>query len=250
MYSRIPVPGAVWKDGMPRYTMGFFPWVGICIGVLHYLIYRFLPVPAPALVLILAVLPLVVTGGIHVDGFMDTADAFHSYGDREKKLEILSDPHIGAFAVIRILILAGLYLAALVVLIWDSSWKELRNEALLCVSGSFILSRAASGMLMLILPAARKDGMAADMKTGSPVKVNMVLLGVQGIAVITAGVIISPLIMTMGVLAALLTTVWFLFGKVRALGGITGDLCGWYLCVTECGMLCSMAAICRILAGV
>ena len=87
MYSRIPVPGAVWKDGMPRYTMGFFPWVGIFIGVLHYLIYRFLPVPAPALVLILAVLPLVVTGGIHVDGFMDTADAFHSYGDREKNAD-------------------------------------------------------------------------------------------------------------------------------------------------------------------
>ena len=43
---------------------------------------------------------LLVTGGIHMDGYMDTMDALHSYGNREKKLEILKDSHIGAFAVI------------------------------------------------------------------------------------------------------------------------------------------------------
>ena len=43
---------------------------------------------------------LLITGGIHIDGYMDTMDAVHSYGDREKKLEILKDSHIGAFAVI------------------------------------------------------------------------------------------------------------------------------------------------------
>ena len=45
-------------------------------------------------------IPFLVTGGIHMDGFMDTMDAVHSYGDRTKKLEILKDPHLGAFAVI------------------------------------------------------------------------------------------------------------------------------------------------------
>ena len=43
---------------------------------------------------------LLVTGGIHLDGFMDTTDARSSYGDREKKLAILKDSHVGAFAVI------------------------------------------------------------------------------------------------------------------------------------------------------
>lgn len=43
---------------------------------------------------------LLITGGIHIDGYMDTMDAVHSYGNREKKLEILKDSHIGAFAVI------------------------------------------------------------------------------------------------------------------------------------------------------
>ena len=41
-------------------------------------------------------------GGFHADGFLDVSDSLCSYGSREKKLEILKDPHIGAFAVIRL----------------------------------------------------------------------------------------------------------------------------------------------------
>ena len=49
-----------------------------------------------------ALIPVWITGGIHLDGYADTCDALSSYGDREKKLEILKDPHCGAFAVIRL----------------------------------------------------------------------------------------------------------------------------------------------------
>ena len=48
----------------------------------------------------MALIPVIVSGGIHLDGFADTVDALSSYGDREKKLEILKDPNTGAFAVI------------------------------------------------------------------------------------------------------------------------------------------------------
>ena len=62
---------------------------------------------------VLAAVPLLVTGGIHMDGFLDTCDARASWGDREKKLEILKDSHTGAFAVISgvlyLLLLAGVY---------------------------------------------------------------------------------------------------------------------------------------------
>lgn len=54
-------------------------------------------------------IPFLVTGGIHMDGFMDTMDAVHSYGDRTKKLEILKDPHLGAFAVICAVVYLLLY---------------------------------------------------------------------------------------------------------------------------------------------
>lgn len=44
-------------------------------------------------------MPLLVTGGIHIDGFSDTMDALSSHAERQKKLEIMDDPHIGAFGV-------------------------------------------------------------------------------------------------------------------------------------------------------
>lgn len=51
-------------------------------------------------------IPLLVTGGIHMDGYMDTVDALSSHQSVEKKLEILKDPNAGAFAVIY----CGIYL--------------------------------------------------------------------------------------------------------------------------------------------
>ena len=48
----------------------------------------------------LVLVPVIVTGGIHVDGLLDTSDALSSWRDREKRLEILKDSHAGAFAVI------------------------------------------------------------------------------------------------------------------------------------------------------
>lgn len=57
--------------------------------------------------------PLIITGGFHVDGFMDTMDALHSYQPRERKLEILKDSHIGAFSVIKLAEFGLIYVAAL-----------------------------------------------------------------------------------------------------------------------------------------
>ena len=63
--------------------------------------------------LIGAAIPLMISGGFHVDGYMDTMDAFHSYQSREKKLEILKDSHIGAFAAIMLALYYMIDIAAI-----------------------------------------------------------------------------------------------------------------------------------------
>ena len=101
IYSKIPVPQFAWKEEDMRYTLCFFPWVGAVIGLCFLLWNRFAGVygiPSTARAAVGAVLPLAISGGFHADGFMDTMDALHSYRDRERKLEILKDSHIGAFA--------------------------------------------------------------------------------------------------------------------------------------------------------
>ena len=59
------------------------------------------------LAVILTVIPVFVTGGIHVDGLLDTSDALSSWQERTRRLEILKDSHAGAFAIITAFILSS-----------------------------------------------------------------------------------------------------------------------------------------------
>ena len=104
MYSKIPVPAVEWKEENMKYAMCFFPVVGVAVGILQYLAAAVLlgltDCGAVLFSAVMTLIPVLVTGGIHLDGFADTTDAIASWGSKEKKLEILKDPHTGAFAVI------------------------------------------------------------------------------------------------------------------------------------------------------
>ena len=103
IYSKIPMPQFEWKEEDMEYMMCFFPWIGGVIGLFFYgwaVLCEKFAVGNVCYALIAAAIPLMISGGFHVDGYMDTMDAFHSYQSREKKLEILKDSHIGAFAAI------------------------------------------------------------------------------------------------------------------------------------------------------
>lgn len=114
MYSKIPMPNVEWTGERMRYVMCFFPLVGLAqgavLGLWLHLALDVLNLSAAVSALVGAAVPLLVTGGIHMDGFLDTMDAVHSYGDRSRKLEILKDPHLGAFAVISFGVYMMLYL--------------------------------------------------------------------------------------------------------------------------------------------
>ena len=103
MFSAIPMPQTEWTNKSMRYALCAFPLIGAVIGALVCL-WRFVCLRMEFSEWILAagicVLPVLVTGGIHLDGFCDTADALASHQDTEKKLQILKDPHMGAFAAI------------------------------------------------------------------------------------------------------------------------------------------------------
>ena len=89
MYSKIPMPHLELEEKDMRYVMGFFPLAGLVIGAVIYgwvYISGLLNVPDISRTLVLVVIPVLITGGIHIDGYMDTSDALNSYGDRGKKL--------------------------------------------------------------------------------------------------------------------------------------------------------------------
>ena len=103
MYSRLPVPRAEWNSKNMRYALCALPLVGVFSGALLWLWDWLCRALEPGEMLLgagVVLLPILVTGGIHMDGFCDTCDALASHGDREKKLAIMKDSNAGAFAVL------------------------------------------------------------------------------------------------------------------------------------------------------
>ena len=108
MYSKLPVPQSDWTEENMRYVMCFFPWIGAVIGLFFAGVWNVKEWLASCGIYyhelfyaaILTVLPIFVTGGIHMDGFLDTCDALSSWQEKERRLEILKDSHAGAFAIL------------------------------------------------------------------------------------------------------------------------------------------------------
>lgn len=103
MYSRIPTPSTDWTDDNMKYSMCFFPVVGMVIGAVMYgwyLLCGILPFGNTFQTAVYLVIPVIISGGIHMDGLLDTADALSSWQTMERRLEILKDSNSGAFAII------------------------------------------------------------------------------------------------------------------------------------------------------
>ena len=90
MYSKLPVPQSDWTEENMRYVMCFFPWIGAVIGLFFAGVWNVKEWLASCGIYyhelfyaaILTVLPIFVTGGIHMDGFLDTCDALSSWQER------------------------------------------------------------------------------------------------------------------------------------------------------------------------
>ena len=177
-------------------------------------------------------MPVWVTGGIHLDGYADTCDALASYGDREKKLEILKDPHCGAFAVIRLCSYFAAYLCLAACVQFTPRVGALWTLAL-------VLERALSGLAVAAFPMAKNTGLAHTFACAADRKVVRNVLAV--LAVLLCGVLLA---LGGGALAAvaILLFLWYHHVAVQQLGGITGDLAGWFLQKTELWMLAALCA--------
>ena len=230
MYSRIPVPEADWTDDNMKYSMCFFPLVGAVIGAVMYGWYclcGLLPFGNTFQTAVFLIIPVIISGGIHMDGLLDTADALSSWQTTERRLEILKDSNSGAFAIITGLVYFILYFGVM-------SEVDEGSIGVICVS--FVLSRSLSGYSVVTFKKARNTGLAvafANPAQKKTVQITMIVF----IAVCGAAVLwINPL-PGLGVLAgALLVFVYYRYMSMHYFGGITGDLCGFFTQISELAM--------------
>ena len=205
----------------------YFPLVGAVIGVILAAFCRFadpiLPIHALAAALIL--LELYLTGGLHCDGLMDSADGLLSGRSRERMLEIMKDSRVGAHGVI---VFVALILAKWSLLLDLLPAGPVSATPLAALFAMPVLGRLAMVIAITSYPYARPEGLgrAFAAYAGRPA---------LHIAVGTAVLLVVPLgpAALVALAAAAIFAVAFSRYAVRALGGLTGDTYGAVTELTE-----------------
>jgi len=254
IYSKIPMPRFTWESEDMKYHLCFFPWVGAFIGVTEWLWYWFASgrgINTLAFVLFALAIPVIITGGFHLDGFMDTCDALHSYQDKEKKLEILKDPHIGAFAVI-CFALYFLLAGGSISLIYEAALKDgfeyyKYGTKVFMICASFYISRALSGFSVVTLPGAKAKGMLQTFSDTAGKRMVRIVLIMQVVIAAIGMLILSPLTASVALAADAISFGYYVSMSKKQFGGITGDLAGYFVSLTELLTVAAMAVM--VLAG-
>lgn len=232
MYSKLPTPKTEWSDRAMAYVFCFFPWIGLVIGgteLLWFAASDLLNLGSFLFAAVAVLIPIAITGGIHLDGFCDTCDALGSHQSRERKLEILKDSHTGAFALLGI---------CTYLILFTALWSEVLPVSALALIP--VLSRTLSGLCAMTMKNARGSGLLASFSQASDLRCNrtVLFLWLAAVSVLLIFMDGAPVL-----IGAALSLVYYIHMSKKEFGGITGDLAGWF--VQICELMC---LACMVLA--
>ena len=161
MFCAIPVPYRKWDDeARPLITL-MLPFVGLEIGLIWMaLAYLFAAIPTPPMLAaaLMCVFPHVLSGYMHLDGFMDVTDAIRSCRDVDERRRILKDPHTGSFAVVGVVILMLLTFG-----LFASGNPEADYKALVYIT---VISRICSAFFVTVLPPMETSQFSGEYRKG------------------------------------------------------------------------------------
>lgn len=253
-FSVIPCPYRPWDERARDLMLVFLPLVGLIIGGIWYLLLLLMDtwhLPIQLQAALLAAYPFLITGFMHLDGFMDTTDAILSRRPLEEKQRILKDPHCGAFGVIALMLL--------LIFAFSAAWAILEGpwfyQHLKGMSGGYIfllipvVSRGCSALSLFIWKPLGHSQYASgeeQKKKGLYVVGVMVLLGLIGGLLFGLETFLSHSIQykyTLALLAVVLLYGLSIGYAKKELGGVSGDLTGYALSISEVGGLVALAVL-------
>lgn len=227
MYSRISLGDIKFDNHSKKYIMAMFPLVGVLEGILYmglFYLLQILQTPEFIRAGLLTAFPIWYTGGIHLDGFIDVSDALSSFTSREKKIQILKDPHTGAYAIIHTILYFIIYYS---VAVYIDTWM-----VVIFISLSFTLIRIFSALSVLTFQKFSK-GSVEDFGSQSDKNYSVgILLCFMSLLVVAAGYIHLAYAAVM-VSVILLAFLYYRILSYKEFGGINGDLAGYFLQMAE-----------------
>lgn len=230
MFCAIPCPYDKWDEELRPLMMLFLPVVGAWIGILWTLcayLIGWLGLPVLVGAAILTAYPFLVTGGMHMDGYLDVTDAVKSWRDLDDRRRILKDPNVGSFAVISgiLLVMAQFALFA--------SVKDVANLFTLTLIP--IVSRTLAGLCITVLRPLGTSEYAGAYRQGVK-KSHVAVFAVILILTVTAGFVFLGKY-GFASLAVIAGYLWHLRRAFKSLDGMSGDISGYALTFGEvCGI--------------
>lgn len=235
-FSRIPMRRARWEGAGMRYLLAALPVVGLLLAALSALAF----LGADALGLgpfargvAVSCVPVVVCGGLHLDGLCDVCDALSSHAGPEVRQRIMKDPHVGAFAVVGLVGCMLLFVAAA---------TELTCLHLASFCASYVVSRCLVAYATITWPARPGQGMAASLKEAADVRVVRLLAVLELVCVLAALCLVDVWCACAAVAAAGVCFCWVWRLCSRELGGMSGDVAGFLLVTVELSV--QVAVVC------
>ena len=231
MFTALPCPYRPWDEDARDMMLVCLPIVGALLGLIWVALggLAMAGLPTSLRAALIAATPWLLTGFIHLDGYMDTCDAILSWRPLEQRLRILKDVHTGAFAVVGLGLLMMFSYAACEAL----DWTGLR--ALLFIPA---ISRCGSAFCVLTL---KPLGHSEYAKTEGKGVQRLAVAAMWLIAVIACAVWLRQL-----AIALLVETAAYglaMFWACRTLKGVSGDVAGFALTVGELAALVALACI-------
>ncbi|WP_010530007.1 adenosylcobinamide-GDP ribazoletransferase [Lentibacillus jeotgali] len=209
------------------YALRTFPLLGLLQGVIYtailFVLMSYMPFSDVITALCLWLVLIFLSGGIHLDGLIDTSDAYFSYRDPEKRLEIMQDPRVGAFGVLSIVIFLGVRFVILYELITMAHPWTYLTVMLIPFLGKMLM-----GTYLQVLPEARNSGMAHFFKQGASRSFWLVYGGYLIIIGILIGLLNIELLAIYLILVSCMIVIGFIIAGriVKHFGGISGDTLG------------------------
>ena len=236
-FCRVPCPWKVWDENARQDMLLMLPVLGLIMGFIWYalgMLVMWMSVPLPLAAAVLTVYPFLISGFIHLDGFMDCSDAICSRAPIEKRLEILKDSHVGAFAAIWAVVMFMFFYASM----W--SWL-LTGRQLLILILIPMASRTVSVVSIFTktrLGTSQYNGMESkDTKRAGTVIVSLVLSMV--IYAVLTGFYESLAVAGFCIAGSAIAVHY----GIKNLGGMSGDVSGYGIVWGELVAVISAAVI-------
>ncbi len=226
--SVLPLPGPPNRfetSGTTDQTLhlgsAYFPFVGFLLATVLYLVqllFGFV-LPRLALAAVLVVALVLLTGGLHLDGLMDTCDGLFGGRTRERRLEIMRDSRVGSFGV-----LGGICILLLKFALFASMGSHVLSLTFFIV---LPCTRWAMVLALRVFPSARPGGLGATFRQSVTLPKLIIAAATAFLLALFVGQGVGVLAWCVATGIALLFGVWV----TRQIGGLTGDIYG---AIAEC----------------